>query len=530
MVGLGGTITIGGVAWRSNARCFSDGSRVLGQLFVRKYRSRVSPSSSYYTSVNGRHLRFNGGSFEILQPKDAKNMLSSSQTIGCGYFSAGSVRAVSTKGDHGGKEVNVDNESRISRLKCTVDMNGVDENLKKPTAVSRKGILGNYSVLFKSRLSALVVFSASAGYVAAGPVADPSCFVGTLVGTGLCAGAAGAFNQVLERYRDSKMHRTAGRPLVTGQISPNAAIKAGIAATALGGSTLFFITNPLTAALGVGNVLLYSIPYTLSKPLTEANTWIGAVVGSIPPVMGWTAATGGVVGVEPVILASILYFWQLPHFIALSYMYRKDYARGGFKMVPCADPTGSRTSKIILSYSAYMMALPVAAATLGATSWMFPVEGFLINGAFLRHALTFRKNPNNGNARKVFLSSLWHLPLLLVLFCFHSRAWEKDLSKVRILFYFLIVSLCTLGLDCSVFEMVINQPLSIFLCVYVAPFRISLLHLLQVRNKLHSMCVHDVVLHEKEIFCPHVGGVRAIDEVGKVGATTVTRQGAIERQ
>ncbi len=434
MVGLGGTIKVGGVAWRANARCISNGSRVLGQSFIKKHRLRVSPSSSYYSSVNGRHLRFNGGSFEILLPKDTKNVFPPPQAIGCGYFSGGSVRAVSTKGDDGGREVNVDREDRILRLKGAVEMSGVDENIKQPTVVSIKGILGNYGVLFKSRLSSLVVFSATAGYIAAGPVTDPSCFVGAIVGTGLCAGAGGAFNQILEKHRDSKMHRTVERPLVTGQISRNAAIKAGIMATVVGGGTLFCMTNPLTAALGVGNVFLYSIPYTLSKPLTEANTWIGAVVGSIPPIMGWTAATGGLVGVEPVILASILYFWQMPHFIALSYMYRKDYARGGFRMVPCADPTGSRTSNIMLRYSAYMMALPVAAAALGATSWMFPVEGFLLNGTLLRHVLTFRKTPNNGNARKVFLTSLWHLPLLLVLFCFHSRAWEKDLSKVRIFF------------------------------------------------------------------------------------------------
>ncbi len=453
MVGLGGTIRVGGVVWRANARCISDGSRVLGQCFVRKHTSRVSLSSSYYSSVNGRHLRFNGGSFEILQPKDAKNVFPSSQAIGSGNFSGGSVRAVSSKSDDGGREVNVEREDRISRLNGAVEMSGVDENIKKPAVVSRKGIWGNYNVLFKSRLSSLVVFSASAGYIAAGPVTDPSCFVGAIVGTGLCAGAAGAFNQIVEKNRDSKMHRTVERPLITGQISRNAAIKAGIMATALGGSTLFFMTNPLTAALGVGNVLLYSVPYTLSKPLTEANTWIGSVVGSIPPIMGWTAATGGLVGVEPVIVASILYLWQIPHFIALSYMYRKDYARGGFKMVPCADPTGSRTSKILLRYTSYMMALPVAAAALGATSWMFPIEGFLINGALLRHVLTFRKNPNNGSARKVFLTSLWHLPLLLVLFCFHSRAWEKDLSKVRNLFriFFLIISLHTFGLGCSIF-------------------------------------------------------------------------------
>ncbi len=433
MFGIGGAIRVGSssASRAKGASCISDCSRVLGQSFVKNHGSRFSPTC-WYSSVNCRHLRYSGGSFKVSKLKDAKNVLPSSQAIGCGYFNGGSVRVVSTEsGD--GREANV-NGYGISQLKDAVEAGGVDdESIKRPNVVSnQKSILGNYSSLFKARLSSLVVFSASAGYLAAGPITDPSCFVGAVVGTGLCAGAAGAFNQLLEKDRDGRMHRTAGRPLPTGQISPNAALTAGITATALGGSTLFFMTNPLTAALGVGNVLLYSIPYTLSKPLTEANTWLGAFVGGIPPIMGWTAATGGLVGVEPVIVASLLYLWQIPHFIALSYMYRKDYARGGFKMLPCADPTGRRTSKILLRYSVYMMALPVAAAALGATSWMFPVEGFLINGTFLRHAWTFHKSSSNGNARKVFMASLWHLPLLLALFCFHSRAWEKDLSQVRI--------------------------------------------------------------------------------------------------
>ncbi len=429
MVGLDGMVRAGSSAWRANAIRINDNSRVLGQYFVRNHRSRFSPSSSY-SSVNYRHLRFSRGAFEVLQPKAAKNVFPYSQAIICGYFNGGSARAVSTKGD-GGREVNGD-EDGTSRLNGVVEMGGAGESIKRPAITSRnKGISENYSALFKARLSSLVVFSTCGGYLAAGPVTDPSCFVGAVVGTGLCAGAAATFNQLLERDRDGRMQRTLGRPLVTGQISPRAALTAGIMATGLGGSTLFFMANPLTAALGVGNVLLYSIPYTLSKPLTEANTWIGAVVGGIPPIMGWTAATGGLVGIEPVIVGSLLYLWQLPHFIALSYMYKKDYARGGFKMVPCADPTGSRTSKILLRYSVYMMALPVAAAALGTTSWMFPIEGFLINGLLLRHALTFRKTPNNGNARKVFMSSLWQLPLLLILFCFHSRAWEEDLSQVR---------------------------------------------------------------------------------------------------
>eukprot|EP00639_Heterosigma_akashiwo_P030019 CAMPEP_0194667348 /NCGR_PEP_ID=MMETSP0295-20121207/3270_1 /TAXON_ID=39354 /ORGANISM="Heterosigma akashiwo, Strain CCMP2393" /LENGTH=139 /DNA_ID=CAMNT_0039549797 /DNA_START=319 /DNA_END=735 /DNA_ORIENTATION=+ len=138
------------------------------------------------------------------------------------------------------------------------------------------------------------------------------------------------------------MKRTCNRPLPSGRISKSNAIKWGLSTAGVSGAILAAGTDPVTTALGLSNIFLYSVPYTLSKTRTEANTWIGSVVGAIPPMMGWTAATGGdLASADPWLLGALLFYWQFPHFLALSWMYRKDYARGGFAMIPCADPDGA---------------------------------------------------------------------------------------------------------------------------------------------------------------------------------------------
>jgi len=285
---------------------------------------------------------------------------------------------------------------------------------------------GLYSELSKSRLSALVVVTAGAGYAAGTPVLDPATLASLCVGTSLAAGSANTFNQWIERNRDKRMKRTANRPLPSGRMEANEALGWGVFSAGSSCAILAAGTNPVTAGLGAFNIGLYALPYTLSKPRTEWNTWIGAVVGAIPPVMGWTAAGGDLVAMPPALLGATLFLWQFPHFFALAWIHRKDYARGGHQMVPVNDPSGERTAALIQRYSLAMLPLPLAASSMDVTSWMYALEGTAATSYLLYLSQEFKQDRSNDNARKVFKCSLWYLPLLLGLFVFHRKRQESE--------------------------------------------------------------------------------------------------------
>lgn len=302
---------------------------------------------------------------------------------------------------------------------------------------TQASLIKAYLDLSKARLSALVVATTAAGFLSAGGPLGTMGFA--CVGTALCSSSAAALNQVFEIDRDSKMKRTQQRPLVQGTLSAtNATMVAsvwGVAGTAL----LAYGTDPYTTALGVGNIALYSGLYTYLKPRTIYNTWVGAVVGAIPPVIGWSAATGGhIFDVECLLLGSTLYLWQMPHFFALSYMHRVDYARGGFLMVPVLedDAGGGRhdeTAKLITRYAWYLSTIPILSTLTGVTSTMFCLEGFLLNGYALKVAHDFDRDRTNAKARQVFLTSLWYLPCLLMLFLIHSKTWDEKKSEDNVI-------------------------------------------------------------------------------------------------
>jgi protoheme IX farnesyltransferase len=302
----------------------------------------------------------------------------------------------------------------------------------KRTSRSSVSKTSAYLQLAKARLSALVVTTTAAGFVAAGgPLSEQASLAGCcIIGTALCASSAAALNQIFEIDRDSKMKRTQQRPLVVNSLT----VKEATAAAALWGisgtSILALGTDPVTTALGVGNIGLYAGLYTYMKPKSIYNTWVGAVVGAIPPVMGWTAATGGsILDVDAIILGTTLYLWQMPHFFALSYMHRIDYERGGFAMLPVLESDGERTSKVILRYAAYLSTVPIITTVCDVTSSMFALEGLVLNGYALHVAYRFRQERTNANARKVFLTSLWYLPTWLVLFLLHSKVWDEEHDK-----------------------------------------------------------------------------------------------------
>lgn len=184
--------------------------------------------------------------------------------------------------------------------------------------------LAHYANLSKFRLSALVVVTTSAGYLCTGVPIDPLLLSTTCLGTALCAASANSFNQTIERDYDRLMNRTKQRPLPSGKLTVPQALTFAVGSGAAGVGMLYAFSNPVVALLGAGNIFLYAGPYTYMKRLSEANTWVGSVVGAIPPAMGWAAATGGdLMSLDNGALCALLFLWQFPHFFALAWMHRE---------------------------------------------------------------------------------------------------------------------------------------------------------------------------------------------------------------
>ncbi|XP_075848276.1 protoheme IX farnesyltransferase, mitochondrial [Microtus pennsylvanicus] len=284
------------------------------------------------------------------------------------------------------------------------------------------GILARLS---KIKLTALVVSTTSAGFALAPGPFDWSCFLLTSLGTGLASCAANSINQFFEVPFDSNMNRTKNRPLVRGQISPLLAVSFATCCAVPGVALLTWGVNPLTGALGVFNIFLYTCCYTPLKRISIANTWVGAVVGAIPPVMGWTAATGSL-DAGALLLGGILYSWQFPHFNALSWGLREDYSRGGYCMMSVTHPALCR--RVALRHCLALIALSTAAPVLNVTTWAFPIISLPINLYISYLGFRFYVDADRRSSRKLFFCSLWHLPLflLLMLTCKQRPGQEED--------------------------------------------------------------------------------------------------------
>ncbi|KAM6964367.1 protoheme IX farnesyltransferase, mitochondrial [Tautogolabrus adspersus] len=269
-----------------------------------------------------------------------------------------------------------------------------------------------YAKLAKIKLTALVVITSAAGFAMAPVPFDPVMFFVSSLGTGLASCTANSINQYFEVPFDSNMNRTKNRPLVRGQISPLHAVCFALACGVPGVTLLTLAVNPLTGFLGALNIFLYTCCYTPLKRLSITNTWVGALVGAIPPVMGWTAATGCL---EPgaLLLGGLLYSWQFPHFNALSWNLREDYSRGGYRMMSVTHP--GMCKRVALRHSVGLIGLSSLAPVLDVTTWTFPVISLPINLYISYLAFNFYRKGDRSSARKLFFCSLWHLPMLLLL-------------------------------------------------------------------------------------------------------------------
>ncbi len=285
-------------------------------------------------------------------------------------------------------------------------------------AVNRQSIYGIktlslYSELAKVRLTFLVLVTTFVGFLLASPNSlDIPLFIWTLMGTAFAAGGANGFNQWLEWRRDAKMERTQKRPVPSGRCSQSHAFLWSLVTSCLGVFILWGMVNTLTAILALTVVLLYVLVYTPLKPLTPLCTLVGAVCGAIPPMMGWTAVTGQL-NFEAWLLFSLLFVWQIPHFLALAWMYRDDYERGGFQMLPLVDRNGHLTCRIIVVYCLALLPIGVAFSLAGITGINYALVSLVLGGYFLYLGIRFFMQRHTGQARKLFIASILYLPILM---------------------------------------------------------------------------------------------------------------------
>lgn len=270
-----------------------------------------------------------------------------------------------------------------------------------------------YCELSKARLSMLVVATSGTGFVlGSGNVIDFGGLFWTCAGTMMVAASANSLNQVFEINNDAKMKRTMRRPLPSGRLSIHHAVtwasSVGVAGTAI----LACKANMLAAGLAASNLLLYAFVYTPLKQIHPVNTWVGAVVGAIPPLLGWAAAAGQV-SLNGMILPAALYFWQIPHFMALAYLCRDDYAAGGYRMLSFADVSGRRTAVVALRNSLYLIPLGFIAYDWGVTSGWFCLESSLLTLAISAAAFAFYRDRTKQKARRMFHASLLYLPVFM---------------------------------------------------------------------------------------------------------------------
>lgn len=294
--------------------------------------------------------------------------------------------------------------------------------LPRSRSLSRAAAL--YLELTKPRITVMVLVTAAAGFVLAHGVLSQGGAGGSgaglpwalllhaLAGTGLVAASGSALNMVMEREHDGRMRRTAARPLPAGALDPDRALAFGVALGLAGLLWLALGANLLTAVLGAATLAAYVFLYTPMKRVSSLATVVGAAPGAMPPVMGWAAYTGEL-GTGAWALFGILFFWQLPHFLAIAWMYRADYARAGFPMLPVVEPDGGSTARQAVLWSAALVPLSLLPAALGLAGWVYAALALVLGLGYLAASIGFGRSRSAPAAKRLLLTSVLYLPGIL---------------------------------------------------------------------------------------------------------------------
>ena len=299
----------------------------------------------------------------------------------------------------------------------------------RPVAVpgAALGAPADYLALTKPRIVALVVLTVAAGFVVALPAAARVGFDGNagtaplavqlwilahlLCGTALVAGGTNALNQVAERDVDSLMHRTRNRPLPAGRLDPNAARSFAWGMALVGVLQLYIVVNPLTALFAALTLASYVFAYTPLKRRTSLSTLVGAIPGALPIVGGWTG-TGAPLDAGAAALFGIMFLWQMPHFLALSWMYRADYARAGLRMLSIEDEHGAMTFRQAALNAVALLPISLLPSVLGVAGQIYFFTAALLSTVLVLMSIAAARAPSPKSARRLFLFTLAYLPLL----------------------------------------------------------------------------------------------------------------------
>ena len=282
-------------------------------------------------------------------------------------------------------------------------------------ATAEKSWTAVFSELVKARLTTLVLLTTLVGfYLGWQGAMNFALMFNTLAATALVAAGASALNQLLEREYDAKMRRTQNRPLPSGRLQPTTVAIFGGVSSVAGLVYLALAVNLLTSVLGAVTLVSYLFIYTPLKRVTWLNTVVGAVPGALPPLMGWTAARGELSG-EGWALFAILFFWQLPHFFSIAWIYRDEYARAGFKMLPGIDPDGRRTAQQAVSNTLALLAVSLFPFVFKMAGTTYLAGAIILGAGFLWCAIQFSRQLTLVRAKQLFFASIIYLPLLLAL-------------------------------------------------------------------------------------------------------------------
>jgi protoheme IX farnesyltransferase len=274
-------------------------------------------------------------------------------------------------------------------------------------------VIGDLMTLVKVRLSLLVLITTLVGFLLGwrGPL-HWALLAATLTGTALCAGGAAALNQWWERDLDARMKRTRTRPLPSRRMQPLDALLFGLFFSVAGVAILALFANPRAAFLAFATIAIYILVYTPMKRWSSLNTLVGAVPGALPPLIGWVAARGRY-DLEGCLLFAVLWFWQMPHFLAIAWMYREDYENSGCVMITGHDPQGTITSRQALLYSLCLTVITLLPGLIGFNSPLYFFAALALGTAFCGIAMSFAFRRDRSAARRLFFCSILYLPLLL---------------------------------------------------------------------------------------------------------------------
>jgi protoheme IX farnesyltransferase len=283
---------------------------------------------------------------------------------------------------------------------------------------AERGWTAVYADLVKARLTLLVLLTTLVGfYLGTRGAVNYLLLFHTMLGTALVASGAAALNQLLEREYDARMRRTCRRPLPSGRLQPTTVMVFGGVCACAGLLQLALAVNLTTSVVGAISLLSYLFIYTPLKRVTWLNTAIGAIPGGLPPLMGWTASHGELTG-EGWALFAILAFWQLPHFLAIAWIYREEYAKAGFKMLPVIDPDGRRTGRQAVSHTLGLLPVSLCPFLFHLTGPVYLAGALVLGLAFLGFAVQFARHLSVPSARRLFFASILYLPLLLSVMVF----------------------------------------------------------------------------------------------------------------